>query len=47
MRFLPAITRNPLSQAGRNQLVAGLTSNVKTQAQVIRVVAEDFRPEYC
>lgn len=32
---------NPLSQAERDQLVADLTSNAKTRAQVLRGVAED------
>jgi hypothetical protein len=32
---------NPLSTAERNQLVADLTSNNKTRAQVLRAVAED------
>lgn len=32
---------NPLSQAERDQLVADLTANVKTRAQVVRAVAED------
>jgi hypothetical protein len=31
----------PLSQAERDQLVADLTSNAKTRAQVLRAVAED------
>ena len=32
---------NPLSQAERDQLVADLTANNKTRAQVLRAVAED------
>jgi CSLREA domain-containing protein len=32
---------NPLSQAERDQLVADLTSNAKTRAQVLRAVADD------
>lgn len=38
---LNANAGNPLSQAERNQLVADLTGNVKTRAQVLRAVAED------
>jgi hypothetical protein len=38
---LNANAGNPLSTAERNQLVADLTSNNKTRAQVLRSVAED------
>ena len=38
---LNANAGNPLSAAERNQLVADLTSNNKTRAQVLRAVAED------
>jgi hypothetical protein len=38
---LNANAGNPLSPAERNQLVADLTSNTKTRAQVMRAVSED------